>query len=144
MGRLLASTFAILVIAVLSGVAAESSLVLAGRQSTSHEVVPRATTVNHQVVIPIPVVSAPVSIPPPVTTPIVVPAPTQSAPVTSGYKASINGFVHMRADRSATSAIITNLYAGYIVHYSAIDSGKWQAITYNGQPGFVYKDYISY
>ena len=140
MGRILISTFAVLVIAAFSGVAAESSLVLAGRQTTSHEtaVSPTTTTTAPKPVVPVAPSPEPVSTPAPISTP----APVIAAPSTT--TATITGYVHMRADRSTASAVLVDLYSGYIVSYTTVDSGLWQAVSYNGISGYVFKDYLTY
>lgn len=123
--RVLAIIFGITVLALLASGLTEASLVLGHKQMTSIE--------PTHIASPVPT--------PPVPTPPVLP-PVVAAPVTP--TATVNAFVHMRADRSTSSAIVTDLNAGAAVQYAKIDDGLWQAVTYQGQSGYVYKSYLNY
>jgi uncharacterized protein YgiM (DUF1202 family) len=50
----------------------------------------------------------------------------------------------MRAAATTSSAIVTDLNAGDTVSYAQVDAGLWQAVTFQGAPGYVYKSYLNY
>lgn len=136
--RLLSIVFGILVLAAMASGLTEAALVIGRPQAILVEPTPP--------VAPKPVTPAPVTPVPVVPAPAVVAAPTPPPPPVAATQptATINGYVHMRADRSTASAIIADLYAGYSVNYPQVDAGLWQFVTYRGQNGYVYKTYLNY
>lgn len=132
MTRIFLIVFGILVLALVASGLTEAALVIGRPLSVSVE--PKVPATPKPVTPASPTV-APTPAPAPVTpAPAAVPLPT----------ATVNGFVHMRADRSTAAVIITDLYAGNTVQYTQVDAGLWQAVIYQGQNGFVYKTYLNY
>jgi uncharacterized protein YgiM (DUF1202 family) len=134
MTRILATVFGITVLALLASGLAEASLALNSPQTTSPEPAVKATVVSPKVVQKV----TPATTPTPASTPTPTPA-TPTVPT-----ATVNGFVHMRASATTSSAILLDLNAGNVVQYSSVDAGLWQAVTYHGQAGYVYKSYLNY
>jgi len=134
--RITSIVFGILVLALIASGLTEAALVIGRPQAVLVEpTVPAAPKpVTPKPVVPVPVEPAPAA-------PAPAPTPTPAATLPT---ATINGYVHMRADRSTASAIIADLYAGYIVSYHQVDAGLWQFVTYQGQNGYVYKTYLNY
>jgi hypothetical protein len=75
--------------------------------------------------------------PSPVATPSVTPPPTASTVTT-------NAFVHMRAAKSTSSAILYNLDGGTVLQLLPDSDAQWQEVGYNGAVGYVFKTYLSY
>ncbi|GAC1370229.1 MAG: hypothetical protein NVSMB39_2890 [Candidatus Saccharimonadales bacterium] len=81
----------------------------------------------------------------PTSTPMPTPAPTatpmlaQSAPT-----ATTNGFVHMRASNSTSSAVLIDLSAGTVVELLPYIDASWQQVRYNGTVGYLWKAYLTY
>ena len=85
----------------------------------------------------------PTASPSPTTTPTPTPAATPTpAPVVR--TATANSYVHMRSGPSTSTAIVTDLYAGYVVTLGAYSDTQWQEATYNGTHGYIYKAYLTY
>ena len=79
--------------------------------------------------------------PAPTATPKPTPTPTPVKPVKQkeGYVAGNN--VRMRAAASMSAKILDELYYGNQVTIKGI-SGDWTAVTYNGQNGYIYSQYV--
>jgi len=85
--------------------------------------------------------------PTPSSTPIATPTPTPTAtptPILSYPKAVTNGFVHLRAQPTTTSAILVDLQAGSVVELTASAQGSWQPVFYQGTSGYIYTSYLNY
>ena len=134
MTRILSIVFGITALALLASILTETSLALGTRQTTSPEPVHQATVVSPKVI--------PKTTPTPAPTPAVTPTPAPVAPALP--TATVNGFVHLRASATTSSAIIIDLNVGNVVQYAQVDAGLWQAVTYNGQNGYIYKSYLNY
>jgi N-acetylmuramoyl-L-alanine amidase len=75
------------------------------------------------------------------------PAPSLSPSVTpapAGPVAVTNGFVHMRAAASTSSAILTDLQEGTTVTLLQYSDASWQQVSFNGQTGYIFKSYLRY
>jgi uncharacterized protein YgiM (DUF1202 family) len=131
--RILSIVFGITVMALMATALTETSLALGKPQTTSPEPAHKTATVTTKKKT-VTVVATPTPAPTPAATPAVPATPT----------ATVNGFVHMRASATTSSAIITDLNAGDVVSYTQEDDGLWQAVTYQGQNGFIYKSYLNY
>jgi uncharacterized protein YgiM (DUF1202 family) len=77
-------------------------------------------------------------------TPVSTPTPTPAATPTPGPTVTTNAFVHMRADKSTSSAIIANLDGGTVLQELPDSDSQWQQVQYNGTKGYVYKTYLIY
>ena len=130
--RILSIILGITTLAIVATGFTEASMALSQHQTTS----PEPTTKQTTVVTP----KATTTVTP-ATTPTVAPA----APVTPVLPtATVNGFVHIRASATTSSVIITDLNAGDVVSYASVDSGLWQAVTFQGTSGYIYKSYLNY
>ena len=101
----------------------------------------------HQSDVPAPVkhVKAASPSPSPAPSSSITPAPTPSpSPVQTLPTATTNGFVHMRAGTSTSSAIVANLQGGTVVQLPAPAIGLWQPVIYQGLTGYVYTPYLNY
>jgi hypothetical protein len=130
--RTLATVFGITVLALLASGLTEASLALGSRQTISPEPMQKIAVVSPKVITTVK--------PPPAA---LVPAPAVPA-TPAQLSATVNGFVHLRSAATTSSPILVDLNAGNVVQYTAVDSGLWQAVTYQGQSGYVYKSYLNY
>ena len=83
----------------------------------------------------------------PTPSPSVLPSPTPTAtptPILSYPKAVTNGFVHLRAQPTTSSAILVNLQAGSVVELTGAAQGSWQPVFYQGTTGYIYTSYLNY
>jgi uncharacterized protein YgiM (DUF1202 family) len=132
--RVLSIIFGITVLALVATGLTEAAMAIGQSQSTSPEPAAKkvvVVTTKPATVIP---ATAPKVTPTPPATPVTPVEPT----------ATVNGFVHLRASATTSSAIITDLNAGDVVSYNSVDAGLWQAVTYQGTDGYVYKSYLNY
>ncbi len=132
MTRALSIIFGIVVLALVATGLTEAAMALGQKQATSPE-----PTIKQTVVAP-PKAAPTVA---PVVAPVVA-TPAPAAPVLP--TATVNGFVHMRASATTASSIITNLNTGDVVTYTTVDTGLWQAVSFHGIDGYVYKTYLNY
>ena len=85
--------------------------------------------------------------PKPTPTPMITPtaSPTVSpASIPSPPTAVTNSFVHLRSGASTNTPIIANLDGGTVVTLGTYVDSQWQAVTVNGQSGYVYRSYLTY
>ena len=68
--------------------------------------------------------------------------PTPAAPAIP--TATTNSFVHLRAAKSVSSAILTDLNAGTTVQLGSDADATWQGVTYQGKSGYIYRAYLQY
>jgi uncharacterized protein YgiM (DUF1202 family) len=124
--RLFFSTiFGILVLALLSAGLVETSLALGQHQSISPEPTKtKSPNIHINSSTPMPITVVPVQ-------------PTLST-------ATVNGFVHLRSAPNTSADILYDLNSGSSVSYTQVDDGLWQAVTYQGYKGYVYKSYLNY
>ena len=79
---------------------------------------------------------------PSVIQPVATPAPTPAPSTSGGKPAHITGNnVRFRADPSMSSRVIEELFYGNAVTLHAVQ-GDWALVTYNGQTGYVYAQYV--
>ncbi|TAK88992.1 SH3 domain-containing protein [Patescibacteria group bacterium] len=90
---------------------------------------PTPTATQPTKVEPQPVAAAPKAAPAPAV------APAAKTAITVSY-------VNVRAGKSTTTAIVTNLEAGTVVQLRDDANSTWQGITYQGKNGYIYKDYL--
>ena len=134
MTRVLSIIFGIVVLALVATGLTEAAMAFGQHQSTS----PEPTTKKTVVVTPKAVTTV-------TTTPAPVATPASAAPAAPTQPtATVNGFVHMRSSATTDSSIIYNLNAGDVVSYDSVDDGLWQAVVYQGSPGYIYKSYLNY
>jgi hypothetical protein len=83
--------------------------------------------------------------PKPAPTPAAKPAPaTTPTPAPAVNTATTSSFVHLRAAKSTSSAIITDLNAGTVVQLGEDADATWQGVTYQGKSGYIYRAYLQY
>ena len=71
-------------------------------------------------------------------------AVTTAAPAVAPNTAATTTFVHVRASKSTSSAIITDLNAGTVVQLGDDADATWQGVTYQGKSGYIYRAYLQY
>ena len=71
-------------------------------------------------------------------------AAPSSSPAPNLPTAVTNGFVHMRAGTSTSTAIVANLNAGTVVYLTGKAIGLWQPALYQGLNGYIYTPYLNY
>lgn len=130
----LAVAFGILVLTAFGAGVTEISLA-AGRQTADQPVrpAPRAS-----------VTPTPSARPTPTPSPEAALAPSPSPAGPALPTALTNGFVHMRAGTSTSTAIITGLQAGTTVELTGKAIGLWQPVLYHGLNGYIYTPYLNY
>jgi hypothetical protein len=69
------------------------------------------------------------------------PAPN---PAVAANTATTSSFVHLRAAKSTSSAIITDLNGGTVVELREDADATWQGVTYQGKTGYIYRAYLQY
>ena len=139
MQRVAATFGALAILALLAGGLTEATMALGGRGSLANDILMRphnSGNATSSVVSPKPTAS-------PTPTPIATPAPTP-IPVVAGPTATTNSFVHMRAGKSTSTAIITDLNGGTVVQLLTDSDSQWQQVHYNGFTGYVFKQYLTY
>lgn len=67
------------------------------------------------------------------------PAPAAAPAVKTGITVS---YVNVRAGKSTSTAIVANLEAGTVVELRDGSNSTWQAVTYQGKPGYIFKEYL--
>jgi hypothetical protein len=142
MGRVVATFGGVFVLALLAGGLTEATLALGHRGSLSNDSLlrPAATKVK-----PSPTAS-PVSTKPtvtPVPTPVATPIPTPIATPAASI-ATTNAFVHMRAGKSTSTAILIDLNGGAVVRLLSGGDAQWQQVQFNGLTGYIFKTYLTY
>jgi uncharacterized protein YgiM (DUF1202 family) len=70
-------------------------------------------------------------------------ASASTAPV-AGKTAITSTYVHLRAAESTTSTILAQLPPGTTLQLGSDSDPTWQAVTYQGKPGYVYRAYLNY
>jgi uncharacterized protein YgiM (DUF1202 family) len=133
-GRIIATLGGVLVLAIFAGSLTEATLAF-GRSGISDDVLLRPTHVAPSSS------KSPTPSPSPSATPT--PSPTP-APTPTERTATTNGFVHLRAGNSTTSAIIIDLQQGTTVTLLPYSDVSWQQVQYNGQTGYIFKSYLNY
>ena len=129
-------------LALLAGGLTEATMALGGRGGLSNDTLLRSL---HQTATPTPT--------PPAATPTVAPSPTvvsTPAPTVTpaatpvAPKATTNSFVHMRAGKSTSTAIVMDLNGGTVVELLSDSDAQWQQVRYNGVTGYIFKTYLAY
>lgn len=84
--------------------------------------------------------------PTPTPTPVATPLPTPVATPTpiAQRTAVTNGFVRMRAGKSTSSAIVTELQGGSTVILGNDETSLWQQASYGQFSGYIWKSYLNY
>lgn len=72
------------------------------------------------------------------------PAAATATPAPAASTATTSSFVHLRAAKSTSSAIITDLNAGTVVQLREDADATWQGVTYQGKSGYIYRAYLQY
>ncbi len=139
MGRAVATFGGIFVLVLIASGLTEATLALGHRGSLANDILLRphqAKLVPKPTSTPAPSTPIPASSPSPAT-----PTPS-STPVVS--TATTNGFVHMRAGKSTSTAILTDLNGGTVVELLSDSDTQWQQVSYNGLTGYIFKTYLTY
>ena len=146
MGRVAATFGGVLVLALLAGGLTEATMALGGRGRLSNDALLRPL---HQgaksTVTPTPSVTPQATATPTPTvkpTPAATPAPTPTP--AASKKATTNAFVHMRAGKSTSTAILVDLNGGTVVELLSDSDAQWQQVRYNGLTGYIFKTYLVY
>jgi uncharacterized protein YgiM (DUF1202 family) len=136
MGRAAATLVGVLILALLAGGLTEVTLAIGHRGGISDDraVRPRTSASPHATGSP---KMSPT--PTPTLTPTATPTATPAGPV-----AVTNGFVHMRAGKSTSTAILADLQAGTTVQLLPDSDSQWQQVQYNGLTGYIFKSYLRY
>ena len=129
MNRWSANLLTIVFCIIVAGLATKLALA----QADGRKVAVRATPT------PTPVVT-----PTPTATPTATPAPTPVPTPVGQRTATTNDFVHMRADKSTSSAIVTDLQGGTVVVLGNDATSLWQEATYGQYHGYIWKSYLNY
>jgi uncharacterized protein YgiM (DUF1202 family) len=79
----------------------------------------------------------------PATATVATPVPT-TPPVPAAKMATTNSFAHIRAGKGTDTAIIANVDAGTSLELRDDSDSTWQGIIYQGQPAYIYKQYLNY
>lgn len=139
MGRLAATFGGILVLGLVAGAFTEATFALGHLGSLSNDTLLRPV----KSIVPTPIRTP---TPTPMPTSVLVPRPTTvatPAPVATPT-ATTNAFVHLRASKSTSSAILTDLNGGTVVGLLSDSDAQWQQVSYNGLNGYIYKTYLAY
>ena len=88
----------------------------------------------------------PAALPTPSSTPSATPTPIPVATSTPlpQRTAITNGFVHMRAAKSTSSAIVVDLQGGTAVVLGNDETSLWQQVNYGSYAGYLWKSYLNY
>ncbi len=87
----------------------------------------------------------PAPTPAPVVQPTPAPAPVVAPPAAPAAKtAATVSFVHMRAGKSTSTAIVLDLDGGTVVTLRNDSDPTWQGVSVNGKDGYIYKTYLQY
>ncbi len=76
--------------------------------------------------------------------PSATPPPSVSPAEKPGPSATTNSFVHLRAGKSTSAAIIIDLSSGTVVQLLPDSDAQWQQVRYNGANGYIFKTYLTY
>ncbi len=101
----------------------------------------KRTAVVHEARTPAP---APTPSSTPMATPVPPPEPIATPTPATQRTAITNGFVHMRAEKSTSSAIVVDLQAGTTVVLHNDETSLWQAVSFGSYNGYVWKSYLTY
>ena len=145
MGRAFATFGGVMVLALLAGGLTEATMALGHNGSLSNDALLRPY--RSPVATPKPtVVATATPFVAPTPTPLATPVPTASpAPTaTPSATATTNSFVHMRAGKSTSTAILTDLNGGAVVQLLPDQDAQWQQVRYNGLTGYIFKTYLVY
>lgn len=79
-------------------------------------------------------------------TPAAKPAPAAATPTpaVAANTATTTSFVHLRASKSTSSAIVTDINAGTVVQLREDADATWQGVSYQGKNGYIYRAYLQY
>ena len=140
MGRVIVTFSGVLVLALLAGGLTEGTMALGHRGSLADDVLLRPHKSAKASPTPKPTVApTPKPTPGAVSTPVPTPVPT---PATA--TATTNSFVHLRAGKSTSTAILTDLNGGTVVQLLSDSDAQWQQVRYNGLTGYIFKTYLTY
>ena len=93
---------------------------------------------------PIHVAASPSPTPTPTPSATPTPTPLPTATPVAQRTAVTNGFVHMRADKSTSSAIVVDLQGGTTVVLGSDETSLWQQASYGSYSGYIWKGYLNY
>jgi hypothetical protein len=138
MGRATVIFSGILVLALLAGGLTEATLALGHRGALSDDRSLRPDTSVVRSASPSPSASAsPSATPAPAVAST--PVPTPGLPT-----ATTNSFVHLRAGKSTSTAILIDLNGGTVIQLLPDVDAQWQQVQYNGLTGYIFKTYLTY
>lgn len=137
-----AATFGgVLVIGLLAAGLTEATLAYGGHGKLTNDALLRPATLGPSPTsTPLP---TPTSSPSLKSTPATTSVPS-TTPIVAILTATTNSFVHVRASNTTASPIITDLNAGTVVQILPIADAQWQQVRYNGQPGYIFRAYLTY
>jgi uncharacterized protein YgiM (DUF1202 family) len=136
LGRVTAILSGILLLALLAGGLTEAALAIGHRGSLVDDVRLRPMVGRPRPASPTPSATpSPTPVPTAAATPV--PAPTLPS-------ATTNSFVHMRAGKSTSTAILTDLDGGTVVQVLPDSDAQWQQVQYNGLTGYIFKSYLNF
>jgi hypothetical protein len=136
--RVVATFGGVLVLALVAGALTEATLAFGhhGRLTNDALLRPLGTPTPSPSVAP-----KATPTPKPTATPTPTPTPT-ATPVAA--TATTNAFVHMRAGKSTSTAILIDLNGGTVVTLLPDSNAQWQQVRYNGLTGYIFKTYLQY
>ncbi len=114
-------------------------MALGGRGSLANDILLRPLNLGGT---PSPTVTPkPTASPTPTATPAPTPVPTVAVPTATTNSYPI---VHMRAGKSASTGVITDINGGTLVQLLPDSDSQWQQVRYNGLSGYIFKLYLTY
>jgi uncharacterized protein YgiM (DUF1202 family) len=141
MQRVVATIGGVLVLALIAGGLAEATIAGGHRGSLANDILLRPVASPRKVATPTP--APPTLGPVATTTPTPAPAIT-ATPSPAIPTATTSSFVHMRAGKSTSTAVIVDLNGGTTVQLLSDSDAQWQQVEYNGQTGYIFKTYLNY
>lgn len=138
MGRVAVILGGILVLALFAGGLTEATLAIGHRGAITDDSLLRPKASGAPKASPSPSASAtPSATPTPTATPTPVATPVLPT-------ATTNAFVHMRAGKSTSTAILADLNGGTVVQLLPDRDADWQQVQYNGLTGYIFRTYLAY
>jgi hypothetical protein len=138
MSRTAAILSGILVLALMAGGFTEATLAIGRRGGIADDTLLRPGTAHSPSPTPSASTSPKASVTP-TPTATATPSPTPAGPV-----ATTNSFVHLRAGKSTSTAVLTDLDGGTAVRLLPDSDAQWQQVEFNGVTGYVFKTYLVY
>ena len=120
------------------------ALMAAGLTEATLALGPHGRLTNSTALRPATPTPTPTATPTPTVVPTPTPTPVPTATPVPVRTATTNGFVHMRASNTTSSAILIDLNAGTRVELLAYSDNLWQQVRYSGYVGYIWKGYLAY